>query len=70
MPLDRELMSEPMRYACPRCGAVHEALGSWFRAVSALRCESCQSLLPFGYAEKLTLFDAAARKRRDTQKRA
>ena len=72
MPLASELMSEPMRYTCPRCGAVHEEFGSWFRALRALRCHSCREVLPFGYAEKLRLFDEAGRERlrRKTAKRA
>ena len=62
MPLDRELMFEPMRYACPRCGVVHEGNGSWFTALQRFRCAACSGVSRFGYSDKLKLFEETARK--------
>ena len=45
---------------CRQCDHPIVKKGSWFKAVTTLKCTACGYTQPFGYVEKLKLFDKHA----------
>ena len=61
MPLSDALMSVQMTYPCPACARAIVKPGSWFKTVSRIKCEGCQSQLRLTYNDKLEIFAKHAR---------
>jgi predicted RNA-binding Zn-ribbon protein involved in translation (DUF1610 family) len=63
MSISNTLRDASLRYECPSCHQPIIRNGSWFKAVSAFRCDGCKTKLRLGCSAKLALSNNTARGR-------
>ena len=61
MALPRDLLEVEMVVACAKCSGPITHEGRWFAAVWQLRCPACGTVSPWGYSDKVGLFERYSR---------